>query len=113
MTGFVQTEKGEKMRLIDAKKLAEYKANGISNLTEWQKGWNDAIDTIIEEAPTIDAEPVRHGHWEHLYGGQYKCSNCGAWWGSEYADEITNDFYYCPNCGAKIDGERKEDAKTK
>ena len=43
------------MRLIDAEKLAEYKASGISELTEQQKGWNDAIDTIIGETPTVKA----------------------------------------------------------
>ena len=45
-------------KLIDADKLVEYKASGISDLTEWQQGWNDAIDTIIEEAPAVDAEVV-------------------------------------------------------
>lgn len=45
-------------RLIDAEKLAEYKASGVSDLTGWQKGWNDAIDTIMSETPTVDAEPV-------------------------------------------------------
>lgn len=50
---------GEKMpRLINAETLVEYKASGISDLTEWQKGWNDAIDTIMGETPTVDAEPV-------------------------------------------------------
>lgn len=45
-------------RLIDAEKLAEYKASGISELTEWQKGWNDAIDTIMDEEPTVNAIPI-------------------------------------------------------
>ena len=93
-------------RLIDAEKLAEYKANGISNLTEWQKGWNDAIDTIIEEAPTIDAEPVRHGHWVGKPIAGYatvRCSVCG-----DVFRENTGRWNYCPNCRAKMD-ERRED----
>ncbi len=28
-------------------------------------GWNTAIQ-IINEAPTADVAPVRHGHWEEL-----------------------------------------------
>ena len=91
------------MRLIDADKLME-------SLNPKESVWVGLVlSELIDNAPTVDAEPVRYGHWEHLYGGQYKCSNCGAWWGSEYADEITNDFYYCPNCGAKMDRKGEED----
>ena len=46
------------MKLIIAEKLEEYKASGVSELTEWQKGWNDAIDTIMNETPTVDAVPL-------------------------------------------------------
>ena len=44
------------MRLIDAEKLEEYKASGVSELTEWQQGWNDALDFVINEVPTVDTE---------------------------------------------------------
>lgn len=58
-------------RLIDADKLAEYKASGVSDLTEWQKGWNDAIDTIMGEAPTVNAVEV------------VRCKDC-KWWKTKY-----------------------------
>lgn len=45
-------------KLINAEKLVEYKASGVSELTEWQKGWNDAIDTIMSETPPVDAVEV-------------------------------------------------------
>lgn len=45
-----------------------------------------------------DAEPVRHGHWVKK-GGWYWCSECGDHWGDDGAN-------YCPNCGAKMDGEK-------
>ena len=51
----------------------------------------------------MDAQEVRHGRWIKLYHDNYKCSECGAWWGSDYNDEIINNFNYCPNCGAKMD----------
>jgi len=91
-------------RLINAEKLAEYKASGVSELTEWQKGWNDAIDTIIEEAPTVDAEPVKHGHWiSHDYDfapaeSTQECSVC-----HEEQPIYMVDNNYCPHCGAKMD----------
>lgn len=55
----------------------------------------------IENAPTVDAEPVRHGHWE--WDGDYICSNCGE-------RGHRNKWNYCPNCGAKMD-ESKEQTK--
>ena len=63
----------------------------------------------IEEAPTVDAEPVRHGHWVDEIG-MILCSECGDAWGTE-DEEMVRSFNYCPNCGAKMD-ERREDGKV-
>jgi hypothetical protein len=54
----------------------------------------------FEYAPTIEAEPIRHGHWEtrHGFSMLQKCSVCGY----EYNDLIECDNY-CGNCGAKMD----------
>ena len=66
-----------------------------------------AIREFIANRPAVDAEPVRHGQWinrgyvcgEHAW----ECSVCGEseWRGS------TIGLYYCPNCGAKMDGVEK------
>lgn len=50
-------------RLIDADALEEGKFHSIENWTpieiaSWQWGWNDAIDAIIDNAPTVDAVKV-------------------------------------------------------
>lgn len=87
-------EKGTKMRLINAEKLEEYKADCCVSLTEWQEGWNDAIDTIMSETSTVDAEPVRHGHWIVDEDGNIKCSECG--------HRGVGDNY-CERCGARMD----------
>lgn len=71
-------------------------------------GVSHAMD-VIKQAPTIEAEPVRHGRWEHGYNnGQYGiwCSECRA--GFAYSDNyevIATSHNYCPNCGAKMDKE--------
>ena len=46
---------------------------------------------------------VKHGKWEHN-----RCTECG----KSLDDLFSGDFYYdeeemkfCPNCGAKMDGE--------
>lgn len=65
----------------------------------------------IDKQPTVDAEPVRHGHWDtevrtdrlgmkHCY---YACSVCGR------AQDGETPF--CALCGAKMDG--GEDASKK
>ena len=57
----------------------------------------------------IEVEPVVHGRWmevPYVYIGlkRYECSNC-------YSDVFWNDRIqhhkdkYCPNCGARMDGE--------
>ena len=54
---------------------------------------------LIEEAPTIDAEPVRHGRWIKLDRDIAVCSECG-----RHENALLVDSYpYC-HCGAKMDG---------
>ena len=53
----------------------------------------------INCAPTIEAEPVRHGRWENCFTQDGEragfCSECHA---IRFIDP------YCPNCGAKMRG---------
>ena len=52
------------------------------------------------EQPSADVAPVRHGHWiECNYGLTFECSEC------KYPTEY-NLTDYCPNCGAKMDGDK-------
>lgn len=52
---------------------------------------------FIEDAPTIDAQPVKHGKWVRDASGELNCSYCG------YAPKWDDDKF-CANCGAKMDG---------
>ena len=97
------------MRLIDAKMYCMELYNEM-NYPGRSEEFMTAIDVAIADladAPTVDAVPVRHGRWidAREYCGDYMCSNCEALYG-------TNKFNYCPNCGAKMDGERKEGANN-
>ena len=62
---------------------------------------------LILDAPTVDAEPVRHGKWRWDFGSDdvrthWYCSECN----HAYFEPFTDKFYkYCPNCGARMDGE--------
>lgn len=43
------------MRLIDADALEEHKFVGNKFVqNDYQQGWNDAIDAIIDNAPTVE-----------------------------------------------------------
>ena len=64
---------------------------------------SDALDTV----PAADVMEVRHGQWvnEHQEGlGSFsaECSLCGKRTLAYF------HYFYCPNCGAKMDGEKKE-----
>lgn len=119
------------MRLIDAYALME---NGI----KVEFGYNyDGLILIpmrdvrrsIDNAPTVDAEPVRHGHWEwcetwldedpeypcELLKEGWACSACGVYLMEylkshfhdieSYAECISDEMptvERCPHCGAKM-----------
>ena len=66
----------------------------------------------ILDIPAADVEPVKHGHWYNR-GGRFRCSVCDnkallkdiggtGGWSHEYEQQKSP---YCPNCGAKMDGE--------
>ena len=62
-----------------------------------------SIYAVIDNAPSADVAPVRHGRWvekeKYTFGIMYDCSLC--------EDRILDNGHpwnYCPNCGAKMDG---------
>lgn len=70
------------------------------------------IEMVLEYAkniPAADVAPVRHGRWIerksfHADGGvSAKCSVC-----KNDVQYLGNPLNYCPNCGAKMDGELNE-----
>lgn len=94
------------MRPIDADALK--KANGLDDAVKYGNQTTEQRDRsystmmlyeiadMIDDAPTIEAEQVRHGKWSRTHTGCCKCSICGQY-----------ELYarcYCPYCGAKMDG---------
>ena len=74
-----------------------------------------AVRKFVNNRPGVDAEPVRHGTWEMcrktiktdfatLTGTYPTCSLCGH---AEFGMDKSTP--YCPNCGAKMDGEDNND----
>ena len=94
------------MRIIDADAVIE-RLNKVCLTDDYlfmalKQGIDHAI-AVINEAPTIDAEPVKHGRWlpQIVLGTKaWDCSECKTL-GSPH-------WKRCPICEAKMDGERKE-----
>lgn len=93
------------MRLIDADALIEeaYWHGDHPDVDNLFAEGVDAVDVSdIDKAPTIEAEPVRHGRWKVNELGYLVCTNC-AW--VRYGIPLVEHFTYCPNCGVKLDKE--------
>ena len=87
------------MRLIDADKINT--KDVIGGASEFAYDIRQAMQDLIDNAPTVDAEPVRRGKWVEVGSGfnyHFKCSECG--WKNGYP--FNNRHKFCPNCGAKM-----------
>ena len=82
------------MKLIDADALYDIVIDSIKPMTTNEAIILQDFVALLEDAPTVDAEPVRHGHWEDSSNG-WTCSICNR--------DVSRDYNYCPNCGAKMD----------
>lgn len=99
----------EKLRTMPIPKQAGRANTWLDNCAA---GVNAAIWEVAS-FPAADVAPVVHGRWDD--SGRYtfpggstavRCTNCGcALTESEYH---LNNWNYCPVCGAKMDGERKD-----
>ena len=86
-------------------------ANAIKYREISYGGWGEPDEVAdkhyIDNMPTVDAVEVVHGRWEedeppkhYIFTGVdvlYRCSECN--------NRFVHDTHYCPNCGAKMDGD--------
>ena len=69
------------------------------------------VKQSIEQTPTADVVEVRHGEWRPPLGDYGSGWNCGGVIKQILGCSCCGHFYqngpynYCPNCGAKMDGE--------
>lgn len=97
-------------RLIDADALIE-KAYWHGEHPDVGNPFPEGVDAVdvsdIDNAPTIEAEPVRYGRWIHTdlaahWHGKDECSEC------TYHEKDRSDLShlnFCPNCGCKMSKE--------
>lgn len=88
---------------------------GVAN-QRYTEGWNDCllrVKSMVSNAHAADAAPVVYGQW--IIGVDnddfdVKCSKCE--WadifevaGIAAVERIAKAMHYCPNCGARMDGD--------
>ena len=92
-------------RYIDADKLLTALPDDLP--------YKASVKRVLTQAPTADVVEVRHGGWIHSERGfdvprDYECSLCHSPDGIKHFYRGEPHYAFCPNCGAKMDGERKE-----
>ena len=95
---------GVTMRLVDADELEHYFMTKMRYLEKDQ-----VMDAayMVNKAPTVDAKPVVHAEWKpyHDYFTKKQvgwiCTNCSG----VHEGVHTGDTYFCPHCGATMDGD--------
>lgn len=109
------------MRLIDADKLGdeivlrEWNVRNNKNLYAHVESILWALNVAwreIQVTPTIEAEPVIHSKW--VRDGDFLiCINCESEINIKNSLGVENKRNYCPNCGAKMDGDKNDGSLQK
>ena len=107
------------MRLIDADSLEK-------TLRDWIRDhWTDAFTgddagsefaDMIEHEEAIERSPIVHAHWIPKYPNKrtgkaysHTCSECGKTvYDSRQVSIDEMGYYFCPCCGARMDGKDGE-----
>lgn len=102
------------MRYVDADVLMEHlkRKEAEPATRNYTEGFNDALmrcRSMVHSAPTVDAEPVKHGRWflERDPNGNPYCFHCSCCDSDYHHIGVTSATKYCPNCGAKMDGKEE------
>ena len=95
------------MRLIDADALKKVFHVEWDDVLVWDESGETTADefcNLVDDAPTIEAEPVKRGKWEPVTNGRggFECSICHSY-APSYQDGVEWLSLYCPNCGVKME----------
>lgn len=93
----------EFLKLCEFKDEKEIYTNGSMLIPTFRV--EQMIEHYFNSTSTADVQEVRHGKWEQCFEDYRKqiegdkCSVCNF---EHYGTSIRH-YYYCPNCGAKMD----------
>lgn len=92
----------DRNKLLNSLDETYKKLNGLS--PGFYAGFQNVV-LRIKSFPTVRVEAAKHGRWEPCFEDWRKqiegdkCSACGF---EHYGCSIRN-YFYCPNCGTKMD----------
>lgn len=69
----------------------------------------------IDEIKATDVQPVKHGEWDFQGYQLFKCTNCKEIFTQNQFEAMQNHINqeeftfpnFCPNCGARMDGDKE------
>ena len=94
-----ETEYIEREALIEEAKHNKAVCQAIADIVD--------VKDIINNTPSADVTPVRHGHWIPQFvskrglSDHFMCSECAESTFTPRKFEMIK-YAYCPNCGAKL-----------
>ena len=95
MAEYITKEQAINALLLKGQKSTRYKLGETWELNLFE------IQEVINAMPAADVQLIRRGRWKLTNNPSFrKCSECGAWWGSDIADNYFTN--YCPKCGADM-----------
>lgn len=110
---FLQLRRKERRgmrKYIDAEQMKyQIRHQGVPDDYYDDEEREDIMCEMVDDLPDADVAEVIHGEWIYVDGdigyNVYRCSKCG----KVISLDEKEIYNYCPNCGAKMDGERKDE----
>lgn len=101
---WLESESEQTMRLIDADAAKAELLRMVGDIHGWGEFFDGIRSGYQSAADRLDTMPVveerKHGHWLTKKAWHVECSEC-----HHVLEFICDVKKYCPNCGAKMDGE--------
>ena len=116
MSDYIKKEdaKDAVINVVGWESIANYLDEMSKHFCTKDNDYYDALmdaEDAIDDLPPADVAPVGHGRWkpfDRTWGRSvFTCTACGD--AMDVPTEMGNPlFVYCPNCGARMDGEDDE-----
>ena len=109
-----------KQEILDYFSEIDFMYNHAGMHDDLSKMLDKLLENRTEQKFFVDSDgkmtplPIqKHGHWEivqdYYDDEHWQCSACGCEWYLEAGNPEENNMHYCPECGARMDEEVKQD----